>query len=167
MAVTLIATVGDTSANTYCTLAEAESYMQTRLHKSAWTSASSNDKKTSLVWATRLLDEALTWAGTVDSSAQPLQWPRTGVYDRNGYVIGSGTIPQFVKNAEAELALHLISEDRTADFGFAGIKEVTVDVIKIKADKMTKKFMVPESVMTMVYFCAERRVREPRRLIRV
>ena len=82
MAVTLDTTIGGASSNAYCTLAEAETYMEARLHKADWTAAADATKNSAIVWATRLLDEGLEWDGTVYSEEQALRWPRTGVYTR-------------------------------------------------------------------------------------
>jgi len=168
MAVTLDTTVGGTSSNAYCTLAEAESYMDARLHKANWTAATDANKNSAIAWATRILDEELDWDGSVVSSAQALRWPRIGTYTRDGYSISSGTIPQFLKNATAEFAFKLIEEDRTGDFSLAGLKKIVIEgAVQLTADTSTKKPSIPDSVYRMVSFCAIRSVHRARFLTRV
>ena len=123
MAVEIDATPAGAQANSYCTLAEAEAYHETRLHNTAWTAADDATKKKALIWATRLLDEQIEWEGfATHFDTQVLQWPRMAlyypgydnVYDMLGRAIGEDEIPQRLKNAQAELALYLISADTTA-----------------------------------------------------
>jgi hypothetical protein len=168
MAVILDTTVGGTSSNAYCTLAEAETYMESRLHKDAWTSAVDADKNAAIVWATRILDEELEWDGSVYSSAQALRWPRIGAYTRDGYAISSSTIPQFLKNATAEFAFSLITEDRTGDFEMAGLKKIViVGAVELTADKSIPKPTIPDSVYKMVSFCSVKMASRTRFLTRV
>lgn len=168
MALTLDTTIGGASSNAYCTLAEAESYMEARLHKANWTAATDADKNAAIAWATRILDEELDWDGTVLSDSQALRWPRTGVYTRDGYLISSGSIPTFMKNATAEFAFKLVEEDRTGDFEMAGLKKIVITgAIELTADKSIPKPTIPDSVYKMVSFCARRSSRPLRRLTRV
>lgn len=168
MAVTLDTTVGGASSNAYCTLAEAETYMESRLHKANWTAAADADKNSAIAWATRILDEQLDWDGMVYSESQALRWPRTGVYTRDGYLISEGSIPTFLKNATAEFAFKLIEEDRTEDYSMAGLKKIVIQgAIELTADQSIQKPEIPDSVYKMVSFCARRAARPTRRLVRV
>ena len=49
--------------------------------------------------------EALAWKGTKYSADQNLEWPRSDVYDRNGYLVDETTVPQAVINAQCEIAV--------------------------------------------------------------
>lgn len=137
MAVTLVATVGASNSNSYCTLSEAETYHDTRLHNSDWNNASAPDKTIALIWSTRLLDEWFDWQGTKVGlqSEQALRWPRYGAYYRDGEAISSDIIPQFLKDAASELAKDLIAGDPTADSDTKGFSEMRVDVLMLKIDK--------------------------------
>ena len=76
MALVLVATPSADDANTYATLAEAETYHETRLHNDDWNSAASADKNKALAWATRLLDDLIDWFGSKTDVYQPLLFPR-------------------------------------------------------------------------------------------
>jgi len=70
--------------------------------------------------------ETRNYKGSRVSSAQPLSWPRSGVYV-DGVYIDDETIPQRIKNAQCEAALAI---DGGADFGAAssgGVKRERVE----------------------------------------
>lgn len=147
MAVTLVATVGGATSNTLATLAEAETYFETRLHDDDWTDASTADKNSALAWAGMLLN-TLTWKGDIAATTQAMCWPRDGAYDRNGNEIATTTIPQDIKYGQIEWAFWLIQEDLAKDAESIGMDAVTVDVINVKFDKTKrKKDFIPNSVM--------------------
>lgn len=154
MALTIVATAGSETANSYCTLVEAYSYHETRLHSlDTWDAADDGEEKTpALVWATRLLDEMVMWSGLKADDTQRLRWPRTYVYDIDGVEIDSAVIPEFLKNATAEFAFYLLSNDLTADDtrDLMGLEELKVGPIFLKVDKYTKKPVLPRSVAQMV-----------------
>jgi hypothetical protein len=149
---TLVATAGASNANTYCTLAEAETYMDSRLHVDAWDEAVSDDKNKGLLWATSLLDDLVTWYGWKSTTGQALRWPRTGVYNIDGESISSLQIPQFLKDATAEFAFQLLSEDRTLETNrdLMGFESMTVGPLSLKIDPNTKKPILPMSVQNMI-----------------
>lgn len=72
---TLIATVGGASSNSYCTLATAELYVGAEAHPEPWTGDDDDAKEILLIYATRLLQRE-QWAGTKASITQALAWPR-------------------------------------------------------------------------------------------
>lgn len=150
MALTLIATVGGTTSNSYCTKAEADAYHESRLHNTTWTSATTTQHEAALVWATRLMDEQITWKGTPVSENQALAWPQEYQYDRYGNDIDEDVIPNDVKNAVAEFAFFLIASDRTADSDSKGIKRMKVDVVEFEFDKMDAPQIMPRSVWSMI-----------------
>lgn len=65
-----------------------------------------------LFLATRLIDQ-LEFIGQPTDPEQPLQWPRTGVTNRNGQPIASNVIPGKIKDANCELAYFLLNHDIT------------------------------------------------------
>lgn len=152
---TLIATAGASNANSYCTVAEADTYHETHLYATAWTDADDDNKAIALIWATRLLDDTMAWNGTPTDSTQALRWPRFQVLDREGInYLPDDVIPVWLKNATAEFARQLISADRTADRGY-GIKSVQADVVSMEFDKQDVKPVLPESVISMVRLYGE------------
>lgn len=154
MALILDATVGGESANSYCTRAEGTTYHEAHLYATAWTGATDANKDAALVWATRMLDEQIEWAGEKTTVEQALRWPRGGAYDRDGCGIEDDVIPTFLKNATAELARYLLEGNRpgTLDSSMSGVESVKVGTVEVKFDKMDRIATLPESVMAMIHF---------------
>jgi hypothetical protein len=150
MALVLDSTIAGTSANSYSTRAEADTYHDAHLFSDTWKSAEAWKKDAALIWATRLLDEQVTWYGAKQSVDQALQWPRIGVLTKAGDAyFDNDEIPKFLKDATAELARYLISEDRTAERGY-GIKKVKADVVEVEFDSFDTKPILPPSVKSIV-----------------
>lgn len=149
---TLDATVGGASANSYCTLVEAELYVSAKLYHDSWDNAENDDKTVALIWATRLLDEQVDWTGIKVSDTQALRWPRYDAWDRDGYEILSTIIPQWLKNATAEFAFHLLLKDRlqTMDDNVAGLTSVTAGSVSVSFDKMDRIDLFPPSVLSII-----------------
>ena len=156
------------TANSYSSVDDADTYHEKRLHVSTWTAATDDNKEIALMWATRLIDEQVTWNGVTTSATQALMWPRNLVYDRNGNAILSTTIPDWLKEAVAEYARYLIGEDRTTETNrdLAGFKEMKVDVLQMKMDPYKTKPVMPPSVWSMIqFYCTV--IGRSKRLVRV
>ena len=168
MALVLDETAGGAAANTYASLAEAEAYFLTRLHKTTWTGSIEGNKNAALVWATSLLDELVSWVGNKATEAQALRWPRELVWDEEGYKLSTTTIPDFLKNATAEYAMHLIGSDLTlgTNTDLVGFEFMKVGPIEIKVDKFTKKPILPQSVQTMIRLYSTA-TKNPKSLVRM
>ena len=151
--VAINATVGATDTNSYCTEAEADAYHETRLFVAVWTAANAATKVAALLWAARLLDERMEWDADswVTDYGQSMQWPREGMYDRNGNVIPNDEIPQALKDAQAELARNLIASERTGDVteGIAGLKVGSIDVQFSDSVRQSRK-VIPDAVADML-----------------
>jgi len=150
---TMVVETGSASstANSYCSIVDSDTYHEMRLHNSTWTSLSSDtQKEMSLMWATRILDEEMEWYGIKYSEGQALRWPRSGVVDPDGYSIGSEEIPTFLIDATAELAMHLVSSDRSEDPGTIGFSEIQAGSVKLKIDKRWQSGILPRSVWNIV-----------------
>ena len=150
MALVLVTTPGADDANTYSTLAEAEAYHETRLHNDDWNSAASADKNKALAWATRLLDDLIDWFGSKTDVYQPLRFPRYNLVDTDGQIFDSSIIPQFLKNATAEYAMHLIIGDRIKETDLKGYQSIKVASIRITPDKYDNPAFIPPSVWEMI-----------------
>jgi hypothetical protein len=106
MALTIVATAKATNANSFTTLAEAETYIEGRLAVTDWDAETDDNKNRALRMSTDIID-GNEFAGTRTTQAQRLQWPRFGVVDRDGWQYDSDTVPRPVKEATYELALAL------------------------------------------------------------
>jgi hypothetical protein len=150
MAITLVATAGASNANTYITLADAETYFESRLHKADWDSASDGDKNIALAWATRLLDSQVEWAGAKYTESQSLRWPRSSVYTSDGEDVDYDSIPTFIANATAEYAYWLIKKDRTADDSTRGFKKLKADVLEMEVNPYDRPDVIPDAVWLLI-----------------
>jgi len=152
---TVIATPGATTANSYATKAQASvigGYFETKLFTTSWTGASVSDRNTALIWATRLLDDWVSWIGTKVDENQSLRWPRYEVKDEDGYYVDSDAIPVFLREATSELAGYLLAGDPTAEPDTKGYKRLKVDVLELEVDKHDRDSAttIPDSVKSMV-----------------
>lgn len=138
-------TIGGASANSYASMDEAETYLDSRLNIVAWFDAGPDDRKRALLMAAQRLDRE-NWLGNRATSTQRLAWPRADVRKVDSVGIGfSGyswdfgwgesysttEIPQPVKDAQCELALAYLE-------GFDdGVKDA---VESYSIDGVSKKF---------------------------
>jgi len=153
MAVILIATAKAANANAYVDETEAGLYLSdNRLYETKWAAAVSDDRKSALIWATKLLDLAFDWNGLKRTSEQALRWPRSSVYDLDGQFYDSETIPSPLKHATAELALSLLRDDRTADPSLLGrgIASVTVGPISVEASAEQVMSLIPDYIVLLL-----------------
>jgi hypothetical protein len=143
VAVTIVATVGSASANSYVTLAEADSYMEARLNSTSWDDATTDNQNRALVEASRELTSR-AWAGRRTDDTQALSWPRQWAHDPDNPIYAyfdTDVIPQRVKDATCELAFQFIlagTTDVAALEGTAGIKSETVGPISVEYDTYSR-----------------------------
>jgi hypothetical protein len=122
------ATAGAADANSYASVAEADAYLAVRGDTATWTALTLGAKEAKLQWAAIYLD-TLTFKGTRSTSTQALQWPRIGVWDRDGFEVDG--IPQALKNAQAEMAFQLIANDWTQGLGPVSNETLSVGSISL------------------------------------
>jgi hypothetical protein len=152
VSLTLVATAGAANANSYATIAEANTYHETRLYIGQWNSESAPRREQALVWATRLLDTHFEWNGVPSTQTQALRWPRTGAYDRDARRFATDTIPQRLKDATSEFARWLLENDRTGEStgGDDAIQSVKVGSIEVQyagSGATTSDNVVPDVVV--------------------
>lgn len=165
----IVSTAGGASSNSYCSLAEAEAYFEGRLYKSAWDDADDDEGKIpALIWATRILETRVRWNGTKATAAQALQWPRGYVvnpyygdmvvptpsmqadYSQVLY-ISDADIPQFIKDAECEMALALLGgTDVTLDPTTAAYNSISVGPISLNINDSPRAITLPKPVRELV-----------------
>ena len=143
---------GSASATSYTSVATADDFIALNKHETAWTSATNAQKENALMRATLILDDNVVWYGSMANSNQALQWPRLGVFDKYGNEIDFKTIQSWLKNATAELARTLHSEDRDADPDTLGFSSLSVRSLSIGVDKSDRRHVLPGSVIRMVNF---------------
>ena len=147
--ITLDETVGGASSNSYLTLAECDAYIHARPFHSSWDLVTDDDeRKASILWATRKLSE-YNWRGYIADTSQALPFPRTGLYDNDGRDYSSIAYPEWLKIACAELAFFMATEDRMSDSGTEGFSEIKVASIAVKIDKYDRPADVPDAVLNI------------------
>ena len=137
MAITITATAGDASANSYLTLADANAIIEGLVEDddvTAWSSATDDQKTAHYIQHDRIDRERFLGARATDTQA--LQWPRTGVRKPdtyvNTYAVGfpfristdyftDTEIPDQVKRAQAILAVYL--NNNKAGLGLSGLED--------------------------------------------
>jgi len=94
-------------ANSYVSLADADSYHSLRLN-AGWTGTDAV-KEAALVRAAQYIDVRYSFDGVPMNSEQPMAWPRYIWLDTDNRYVPSDSIPQCVKDAQCEVALLAIS----------------------------------------------------------
>lgn len=147
----LDATVGGISADTYGTLAEALAYHRSR-NNTDWLVIASDELRERLM---RQASDFMTdqyagmWKGTRVTSTQRLDWPRFGVemidqpagYGSFPAYIDQTIIPEDIKNAQFELALISSRGPLAPDVERLPIKE-KVDVIEVTYEASAPAFTI-------------------------
>lgn len=142
MTVTVTATVGSASANSYISVATADGIANLYLGTLNWASATTDDKGRALIMATRYLDE-LNWIGERASTSQALAWPRSEA-ECGDWAFTDAEIPKPVQQATFDLAEALLGDNTLLTAAGAGssqlipgipnanLKSASVDVISVE-----------------------------------
>ena len=140
--------------NSYISNTDADTYFDDALHGADWVSATETTQDQALVTAFRMLDRQ-TWEGAKTVSAQAQEFPRTGLTDKDGNVVGSVNVPQEILDGQAELALALIQDlnvQTNANTG-TNVKEVDakgVSVTFFNPSDSDEEFRFPTIVQELV-----------------
>ncbi len=138
MAISITATVGGTTSNSYLTLADAQTLIDGWIEDDnvvAWGTATTDQKNRALYSATQRIDRE-RFIGGKATNTQALQWPRDGVKKPDthvySYVQGfpfsltadyytTTEIPSQVKEAQAVLAVYL--NNNKSALGLSGLED--------------------------------------------
>lgn len=165
MPLVLVATPGATNANTYCTLAEADTYHESVIDNTSlayWTAATDDQQNRALATATKLIDEQIEFDGAPTELTQALLWPRIGMYTAAGEEIDDDVIPQTLKDATAEQARMLLAADRSGDTSTDGISALKVGDLSIDFSSSTppKRKVLSDRVIEMLALWGEATYRQ-------
>jgi hypothetical protein len=108
VAATITATLSSASANSYVTLAEANTYFETVPDSSTWTNKTDDQKNRALIAATRWIDSFVFFGDRCDQG-QALKFPRNN-YQVDDVELSCTTIPNNIKYAQYELARALAND---------------------------------------------------------
>jgi len=146
--ITLETGAGLTTSNSYATVAEANTYHVDVLNGTAWDASA--DPEAALIMATRLLDQRVSWRGSRNTKEQALRWPRSYVYDADGYLVDNDSIPQWLKNATSELARWLSASDRLAEADTKGYSRMKVGDLELWVSRSDRQGIIPAPVWSML-----------------
>ena len=153
MAVTIDATVGGASANSYLTLAQADAYVEAMIESAdvtKWGTGSVDSRNRALTAAAERLDRE-RFIGSRTNDTQARQWPREGVRKPDTYVrtytagfpfrltedyYTNSEIPDQIKRAQIELAVYL--HNNVEGIGLGGLedfKTVKLGDLEVTPDK--------------------------------
>ena len=138
------------TANSFLTIAEADDILSVN-PRSLWPLVSPTDKSNLLIWATRMIVERTKWRGYKRYDNSGLPWPRERVIGREtslynyGY-LDNASVPFQVKEATAYLAEFLSQTDPTTVNSSSNIKEIEVDVVKLKFDPALRPARWPVTI---------------------
>ena len=133
------ATLSGASANSYVTLAGANTYFETVPDSSTWTNKTDDQKNRALISATRWID-ALSFYGDRCTTTQALKWPRDE-YTVDGVNLACTLIPEPIKVATYELARALANDTDSivGTTGTTGIyDQVELGELKVKYNKTSQ-----------------------------
>ena len=134
MAATINATIKSETANSYVTLAEANSYFETVPDSTTWDNKTDDQKNRSLIAATRWID-TFVYQGDRCDEDQALKFPRTNYQVDRVELSPVATIPNNIKYAQYELA-RALANDTGAITGTTGkdgnFSEVKLGDIEVK-----------------------------------
>ena len=133
MAATIIATIKSETANSYVTLAEANTYFETVPDSSTWTNKTDDQKNRALIAATRWIDTFVFYGDRCDNG-QALKFPRNN-YKVDDVELACTAIPNDIKYAQYELA-RALANDTGAITGVSGkdgnFSEVKLGDLQVK-----------------------------------
>lgn len=137
--------------NTYIDEADADAYFDGSLSRDDWSVLDTDVKERALITATRMLDRQ-KWAGTKTDPDQALAWPRTGLTDRDGNELDSATVPQAIKDAQAELALSLYLDPQVQTNTGTGLntKRLKAGSAEIEYFRPTRNARFPTIIQELV-----------------
>ena len=138
MAISIVATVGSASANSYVTLTEAQAFIDGQVESDdvvAWGNSTDDQKNRALFSSTQRIDRE-KFLGARVADTQALEWPRSGVRKPDTYTNLYGLsfpnrlvadyyldteIPDRVKHAQIVLAVYL--NNNKDGIGLSGLED--------------------------------------------
>lgn len=122
-------------------VAGANAYIDVAFYKSYWNDRgghgnhSDEQKQAAIVIATQYVDNNFNWRGRIISEEQPLDFPRSGVYDDENRAIDNDVVPVNLKYAICEYAKRQLDNPLQPDvspddLGTIKRKREKVDVIE-------------------------------------
>lgn len=145
----VIADVGAVNANSYVTVAAADTYFSDSFGRSLWASSSQENREAAVITASRSLDMYMTWEGYQATTSQSMEWPRNGASDKTGRSYANDIIPGPVKFATFELAYYII-ENGGLSFAQQSIDRVKVGPVDVEFTPQSVDAGIPSFVENLI-----------------
>ena len=145
--------IGGTSFDIYGTLAAANTYMNARLGAESWSVADATNKSKALVSATRFVDRQNWQSQKVDiATPQALEFPRTGLIDKDGIAVSELAVPVLVEEATYEMALSILADATVTDNASAGsnVKLVKAGTAEVRFFRQTTGSKLPTAAHELI-----------------
>jgi hypothetical protein len=163
----LVATPGAPGQNAYVTVSEMHDYAETRVHHLAF--PSDEVLAGAIIRASHEIDErfGLRFLGRRASGrAQPMQWPRSGAVDVEGFVVDDGDTPREVKLATMHLtltALRAIQAGEAVAGGAIGGSDATAGLLvkRTKVGPLEEEFFEPSAEVSAAIAAAATSEHDP------
>jgi hypothetical protein len=114
---------GLTNATAFVSTAYVDSYLadRGRSTENGWQSQASSAKQAAIIAATDYIEHRFghRYKGTRANETQALGWPRSYVYDRDGYLLDDTALPAALEKATAEYAIRALGGDLQPDPTFS------------------------------------------------
>lgn len=147
MSFTVETGAGLSTANSYISVTDADSYIANFGNSSTWTGATEAEKQEALRIGTQYLDLKYSFRGVKYTKEQALAFPRAGVCDDDGYSVLSDEVPEAIKRACVEAALRHLAGDSLLGYqenpGTIKRERSKVAVIEEEIEYMGGKSQVP------------------------
>lgn len=134
------------NADSYVSLADANTYTGATFFSGKWSTQTDTDKEKLLRTATAYLDSFYDYKGVKVFPSASLRWPRSQVLDRDGNEVSSLSVPVAVKNAVIEMAIYLVENNLLQESESKGIQSVKVDAVEIAFERSEKNWKIPNTV---------------------
>lgn len=146
---TVIATVGASNANSYATVAEADSYFSDSFGRSLWSQTTQANREAAVITASRYLDQYMTWTGQRATSDQAMEWPRINTFDKTGRPYAIDIVPGPVRFATFELAYYIV-ENGGLSFASQSVDRVKVGPVDVEFTQNSVDEGIPSFVENLV-----------------
>lgn len=145
MATVIVQTsVGDPTANSYVSVADADGYLSLHPEFATWDALTDPVKGDWLIFATAFLDRAFNWFGVPILEAGT-RFPRNELFDLDDRAMSP--LPEDLARATAEVALSFAVADPFSDDETQYITEAKVDVLNVKWSKSKQSAVIPRSIV--------------------
>ncbi len=130
---------GKSDAESYISVANADTYVVENLTSTLWDAATDTTKEQALRTSARYIDGTYVnrWKGTKASNTQALDWPRFDVEVDPGFFLPSTELPTNLVQAAAELAVKHVEDSSgiVPDISGPSVTEERVKVGPIETEK--------------------------------